>query len=85
MPEKTTAAVDGSLVHLLRVYEPGEPGQLSQLGMVRAELGVTAPMLERSTAAAASGLDCIPVKAVGHGHSLNEGPSHAGCTRGDAL
>ena len=54
--EGTTATVDGWLVHVLRVYEPGLPGRLSQLGLVAADAGVTAAMLESSTAAIAKGL-----------------------------
>lgn len=56
VPEGTTATVDGWLVHVLRVYEPGIPGRLSQLGLVGAAAGVTPAMLERSTAAIANGL-----------------------------
>ncbi len=54
--EGKTAAIDDWLVHVLRVYEPGLPGSLSQLGLVRADAGVTPAMLERSTAAIANGL-----------------------------
>ena len=54
--EGTTASVDGWLMHVLRVYEPGIPGRLSQVGLVAAEAGVTSAMLERSTAAVAEGL-----------------------------
>jgi hypothetical protein len=54
--EGTTTTVDGWLVHVLRVYEPGVPGRLSQLGLVAADAGVTAAMLESSTAAIAMGL-----------------------------
>jgi hypothetical protein len=56
VPEGTTAAVDGWLVHVLRVYEPGLPGRLSQLGLVAADAGVTAATLECSTAAVDAGL-----------------------------
>jgi hypothetical protein len=56
VPEGTTATVDGWLVHVLRVYEPGMPGRLSQVGLVPADAGVTPAMLECSTAAVASGL-----------------------------
>jgi len=56
VPEGTTATVDGWLVHVRRVYEPGLPGRLSQLGLVAADAGVTPAMLERSTAAMADGL-----------------------------
>ena len=54
--EGTTASIDGWLVHVLRVYEPGIPGRLSQLGLVRADAGVAPEMLESSTAAIAKGL-----------------------------
>jgi hypothetical protein len=54
--EGTTATVDGWLVHVLRVYEPGIPGRWSQLGLVAADAGVTPAMLERSTEAIAKGL-----------------------------
>ena len=56
VPEGTTASVDGWLVHVLRVYEPGMPGRLSQLGLVPADAGVPPAMLECSTAAIAKGL-----------------------------
>jgi hypothetical protein len=56
IPEGTTVTVDGWLVHVLRVYEPGTPGELSQLGLVAADTGVTPAMLECSTAAVATGL-----------------------------
>lgn len=56
VPQGTTATVDGWLVHVLRVYEPGLPGRLSQLGLVAANAGVTAAMLERSTATISQGL-----------------------------
>jgi hypothetical protein len=55
VPEGTTATVDGWLLHVLRVCEPGLPGRLSQLGLVAASAGVTAAMLERSTEAIAKG------------------------------
>lgn len=54
--EGTTAMADGWLVHVLRVHEPGEPGCLSQLGVAAADAGVTAAMLESSTAAIAAGV-----------------------------
>jgi len=54
--EGTTATVDGWLVHVLRVYQPGIPGRLSQLGLAPTDAGVTAAMLECSTAAIAKGL-----------------------------
>ena len=54
--EGTSATLDGWLAHVLHVYEPGLPGQFTQLGLVRAAMGVTAAMLERSTAAVARGL-----------------------------
>ena len=54
--EGRTATVDGWLVHVLRVYEPGIPGRLSQLGLVPADTGVTPAMLERSTVAVATEL-----------------------------
>jgi len=57
VPQGTTAAVDRWLVHVLRVYEPGIPGRLSQLGLVRADMGITPASLQRSTAAVAGGLD----------------------------
>jgi hypothetical protein len=56
VPEGTSDTVNGWLVHVLRVYEPGLPGDLSQLGLVRANLAVTPAMLESSTAAVARGL-----------------------------
>ena len=56
IPEGTTATVDGWLVHVLRVYEPGLPGRLSQLGLVPADAGVTPAMLQGSTGAVANGL-----------------------------
>jgi hypothetical protein len=56
VPEGTTAAVDGWIVHVLRVYEPGLPGQFSNLGVVRADTGVTPAILECSTAAVDKGL-----------------------------
>jgi hypothetical protein len=54
--EGTSATLDGWLAHVLKVYEPGVPGEFTQLGLVRAATGVTAAMLERSTAAVARGL-----------------------------
>ena len=54
--EGTSATLDGWLTHVLKVYEPGLPGQFTQLGLVPAATGVTAAMLERSTAAVARGL-----------------------------
>lgn len=54
--EGTSATLDDWLAHVLKVYEPGLPGQFTQLGLVRAATGVTAAMLERSTAAVARGL-----------------------------
>ena len=54
--EGTSATLDGWLTHVLKVYEPGLPGQFTQLGLVRAATGVTAAMLERSTAAVDRGL-----------------------------
>lgn len=56
VPEGRTATFDGWLVHVLRVYEPGIPGRLSQLGLVQADTGVTQAILERSTSAVATGL-----------------------------
>ena len=56
IPEGTTATVEDWLVHVHRVYEPGMPGRLSQLGLVRTDAGVTPAVLERSTAATAKGL-----------------------------
>jgi hypothetical protein len=56
VPEGRTATVEGWLVHVLRVHEPGIPGRLSQLGLVPADTGVTPTMLECSTAAVATGL-----------------------------
>ncbi len=56
VPQGTTAAVDRWLVHVRRVYEWGVPGYPSQLGMVATGTGVTAEMLEHSTAAVAQGL-----------------------------
>lgn len=56
IPEGTTAMFEGWLVHVLRVYEPGLPGTLSQLGLVAADAGVTPAMLEGSTAAIAKGV-----------------------------
>ena len=40
-----------------RIFERGLPGRLTQVGLVRADLGVTTASLERSTAAVAGGLD----------------------------
>ena len=54
--EGTSATLDGWLAHVLKVYEPGLPGEFTRLGLVRAATGVTAAMLERSTAAVAAGL-----------------------------
>jgi hypothetical protein len=56
VPEGTTATVDGWLVHVFRVYEPGIPGKWSQLGLVSADAGVTAAMLARSSALIDDGL-----------------------------
>jgi hypothetical protein len=56
VPEGTTVTVDGWLVHVLRVHEPGIPGRLSQVGLVLADAPVTPAMLECSTAAVAAGL-----------------------------
>ena len=53
----TTATIDGWLVHVFRIFERGLPGRLTQVGLVRADLGVTTASLERSTAAVAGGLD----------------------------
>jgi hypothetical protein len=56
VPEGTTATIGGWLVHVLRVYEPGIPGRLSQLGLVAADADVTVAMLESSTVMIARGL-----------------------------
>jgi hypothetical protein len=56
VPQGTTGAVDRWLVHVRRVYEWGVPGYPSQLGIVATGAGVTAEMLEHSTAAIARGL-----------------------------
>lgn len=56
VPEGTTTTVDGWIVHVLRVHQPGVPGRLSQLGLARVDSGITREMLERSTAAVANGL-----------------------------
>ena len=54
--EGTTATFEDWLVHVHRVHEPGLPGQFTQLGLVRANAGVSAAVLECSTAAVATGL-----------------------------
>jgi hypothetical protein len=54
--QETSAIVGSWLAYVLRVYEPGTPGQLSQLGLVRAESAVTPAMLASSTASVARGL-----------------------------
>lgn len=56
VPQGRTVTFDGWLVHVLRVYEPGIPGFLSQLGLVQTDTGVTEAILERSTSAVATGL-----------------------------
>jgi hypothetical protein len=57
VPQGTTATIDGWLVHVLRVFERGIPGRLSQVGLVRADLGIPIASIERSTSAVASGLN----------------------------
>ena len=54
-PRGRTVTFDGWLVHVLRVYEPGIPGRLSQLGLVQADTGVTPAILERSTSGSPRG------------------------------
>jgi hypothetical protein len=54
--EGTAATVGGWFAHVLRVYEPGIPGRLSQLGLVASNAGITLAMLARSTEVIANGL-----------------------------